>query len=184
MRLECAIGFRQLRTCRRTRPGQLCANIGDIRSNSGHLFDNRQRCSVAFGSRGRLGFRQSWEIMIDWHEAHHAGRSTIARWRGPASWRNRRHWPSGESRSAKQCRNRAPKDHRADPWCLGRELVHRRRVGRILKATGHERLAHRPLTEARASVHDRVEHGGRPAMARMFGTSVSVIESAQIALII
>ena len=25
MRLECGIGFRQLRTCRRTRPGQLCA---------------------------------------------------------------------------------------------------------------------------------------------------------------
>ena len=26
MRLECGVGFRQLRTCRRTRPGQLCAN--------------------------------------------------------------------------------------------------------------------------------------------------------------
>jgi len=25
MRLECGVGFRQLRTCRRTRPGQLCA---------------------------------------------------------------------------------------------------------------------------------------------------------------
>ena len=24
--LECGVGFRQLRTCRRTRPGQLCAN--------------------------------------------------------------------------------------------------------------------------------------------------------------
>ena len=26
MRLECSAGFRQLRTCRRTRPGQLCAH--------------------------------------------------------------------------------------------------------------------------------------------------------------
>jgi hypothetical protein len=26
MRLECGVGFRQLRTCRRTCPGQLCAN--------------------------------------------------------------------------------------------------------------------------------------------------------------
>ena len=25
MRLACGVGFRQLRTCRRTRPGQLCA---------------------------------------------------------------------------------------------------------------------------------------------------------------
>ena len=28
MRLECGVGFRQLRTCRRTRPGQLCAISG------------------------------------------------------------------------------------------------------------------------------------------------------------
>jgi hypothetical protein len=28
MRLECGVGFRQLRTCRRTRPGQLCAIDG------------------------------------------------------------------------------------------------------------------------------------------------------------
>jgi hypothetical protein len=28
MRLECGVGFRQLRTCRRTRPGQLCATCG------------------------------------------------------------------------------------------------------------------------------------------------------------
>jgi hypothetical protein len=28
MRLECVVGFRQLRTCRRTRPGQLCARTG------------------------------------------------------------------------------------------------------------------------------------------------------------
>ena len=28
MRLECGVGFRQLRTCRRTRPGQLCATSG------------------------------------------------------------------------------------------------------------------------------------------------------------
>ena len=28
MRLECGVGFRQLRTCRRIRPGQLCANTG------------------------------------------------------------------------------------------------------------------------------------------------------------
>src|SRR6476619_617596 len=27
MRPECRVGFRQLRTCRRTRPGQLCADI-------------------------------------------------------------------------------------------------------------------------------------------------------------
>ena len=26
--LECGVGFRQLRTCRRTRPGQLCAITG------------------------------------------------------------------------------------------------------------------------------------------------------------
>ena len=26
MRLECGVGLRQLRTCRRTRPGQLCAD--------------------------------------------------------------------------------------------------------------------------------------------------------------
>ena len=25
--LECGVGLRQLRTCRRTRPGQLCADI-------------------------------------------------------------------------------------------------------------------------------------------------------------
>jgi hypothetical protein len=31
MRLECDVGFRQLRTCRRTRPGQLCATSGPIR---------------------------------------------------------------------------------------------------------------------------------------------------------
>ena len=31
MRLECGVGFRQLRTCRRTRPGQLCATSGPIR---------------------------------------------------------------------------------------------------------------------------------------------------------
>jgi hypothetical protein len=28
MRLECGVGFRQLRTCRRTRPGQLSAITG------------------------------------------------------------------------------------------------------------------------------------------------------------
>jgi hypothetical protein len=28
MRLECGVGFRQLRMCRRTRPGQLCATNG------------------------------------------------------------------------------------------------------------------------------------------------------------
>ena len=28
MRLECGVGFRQLRTCRRTRPGQLCTKLG------------------------------------------------------------------------------------------------------------------------------------------------------------
>ena len=28
MRPECGVGFRQLRTCRRTRPGQLCATSG------------------------------------------------------------------------------------------------------------------------------------------------------------
>src|ERR1700751_6025913 len=27
---ECGVGFRQLRTCRRTRPGQLCAITGKI----------------------------------------------------------------------------------------------------------------------------------------------------------
>jgi hypothetical protein len=27
MRLECGVGFRQLRTCRRIRPGQLCADF-------------------------------------------------------------------------------------------------------------------------------------------------------------
>jgi hypothetical protein len=32
MRLECGVGFRQLRTCRRIRPGQLCANTGTSRS--------------------------------------------------------------------------------------------------------------------------------------------------------
>ena len=30
MRLECGVGFRQLRTCRRTRPGQLCFMNGHI----------------------------------------------------------------------------------------------------------------------------------------------------------
>ena len=34
MRLECGVGFRQLRTCRRARPGQLCANSGLMRRNS------------------------------------------------------------------------------------------------------------------------------------------------------
>jgi hypothetical protein len=30
MRLECGVGFRQLRMCRRTRPGQLCAKKPDF----------------------------------------------------------------------------------------------------------------------------------------------------------
>ena len=34
MRLECGVGFRQRRTCRRIRPGQLCARQqGDIRTS-------------------------------------------------------------------------------------------------------------------------------------------------------
>jgi hypothetical protein len=33
--LECGVGFRQLRTCRRTRPGQLCANKRHPRSAMG-----------------------------------------------------------------------------------------------------------------------------------------------------
>jgi hypothetical protein len=32
MRLECGVGFRQLRTCRRTRPGELCATSGNPHS--------------------------------------------------------------------------------------------------------------------------------------------------------
>ena len=33
--LECGVGFRQLRTCRRTRPGQLCRNGGSSRRLGG-----------------------------------------------------------------------------------------------------------------------------------------------------
>jgi hypothetical protein len=38
MRLECGVGFRQLRTCRRTRPGQLCANNGSQRTLFDHIW--------------------------------------------------------------------------------------------------------------------------------------------------
>ena len=36
MRLECGVGFRQLRTCRRTRPGQLCAISPDEQLTANH----------------------------------------------------------------------------------------------------------------------------------------------------
>ena len=45
MRLECGVGFRQLRTCRRTRPGQLWANT----RSPAFLLDHR------IGSRDQTG---------------------------------------------------------------------------------------------------------------------------------
>ena len=52
MRLECGVGFRQLRTCRRTRPGQLCATR-DIRSAARTQFirSPRRRGRAASGAR-------------------------------------------------------------------------------------------------------------------------------------
>ena len=41
MRLECGVGFRQLRTCRRTRPGRLCARI------SGHSISSSAQARAA-----------------------------------------------------------------------------------------------------------------------------------------
>ena len=38
MRLECGVGFRQLRTCRRTRPGQLCANRDSSHRSKPHPY--------------------------------------------------------------------------------------------------------------------------------------------------
>jgi hypothetical protein len=42
MRLECGVGFRQLRTCRRIRPRQVCARLGH-RSSLDHLVGDREQ---------------------------------------------------------------------------------------------------------------------------------------------
>ena len=50
MRLECGVGFRQLRTCRRIRPGQLCAMCGRLRVGKSFLHVcSIGRCSHVFG---------------------------------------------------------------------------------------------------------------------------------------
>ena len=41
IRLECGVGFRQLRTCRRTRPGQQCAMCGRLRVGKSFLHVRR-----------------------------------------------------------------------------------------------------------------------------------------------
>jgi hypothetical protein len=41
MRLECNVGFRQLRTCVRTRPGQLCANKRRLQFKTRTLSDEQ-----------------------------------------------------------------------------------------------------------------------------------------------
>jgi hypothetical protein len=60
MRLECGVGFRQLRTCRRTRPGQLCADFVAKVENRSALKISRKPifgllcCCIAF-QRGYEG---------------------------------------------------------------------------------------------------------------------------------
>jgi len=55
MRLECGVGFRQLRTCRRTRPGQLCADfvaeVGDYYARGLPRFVDTSSYYAAFGER-------------------------------------------------------------------------------------------------------------------------------------
>jgi hypothetical protein len=55
MRLECGVGFRQLRTCRRTRPGQLCA----ISRHWDHRYDRASggESTLALGLDFGLGGR-------------------------------------------------------------------------------------------------------------------------------
>jgi hypothetical protein len=48
MRLECGVGFRQLRTCRRTRPGQLWGQMQTHAPQQGDLFDHL----VGAGNKG------------------------------------------------------------------------------------------------------------------------------------
>src|SRR4029077_5779250 len=49
MRLKCGVGFRQLRTCRRTRPGQLSATCGRLRVEKDFLHVcSIGRCSHVF----------------------------------------------------------------------------------------------------------------------------------------
>ena len=59
MRLECGVGFRQLRTRRRTRPGQLCASGADIarRPPEGGLSFRKEKLSV----RCQLGWKD-WSV--------------------------------------------------------------------------------------------------------------------------
>jgi hypothetical protein len=59
MRLECGVGFRQLRTCRRTRPGQLCATSGCEQSqqtNSLYSITSSARASSVGGSSRPIAF--------------------------------------------------------------------------------------------------------------------------------
>ena len=55
MRLECGVGFRQLRTCRRTHPGQLCADfvaeVGDYYARGLPRFVDTSSYYAAFGER-------------------------------------------------------------------------------------------------------------------------------------
>ena len=55
MRLECGVGFRQLRTCRRTRPGQLradfVAEVGDYYARGLPRFVDTSSYYAAFGER-------------------------------------------------------------------------------------------------------------------------------------
>jgi hypothetical protein len=60
MRLECGVCFRQLRTCRRTRPGQLCAITGSRRASLNHLVGDG---SCTRSKRRRLS-RRTHEAVI------------------------------------------------------------------------------------------------------------------------
>ncbi len=47
MRLECGVGFRQLRTCRRIRPGQLIGVMRDLNRRVERVFDSSRRTPEA-----------------------------------------------------------------------------------------------------------------------------------------
>jgi hypothetical protein len=67
MRLECGVGFRQLRTCRRTRPGQLCAMSGRKQVQQywcrrANLFDHLVGAGEKVGWHGEANCLGGFEI--------------------------------------------------------------------------------------------------------------------------
>ena len=90
MRLECGVGFRQLRTCRRIRPGQLCANNGRERVQQWM----HQKAGYWITSSARASLAAAPAIAV---EIAAARKSAVRRQSGPRGKRRLtvlRHWRS------------------------------------------------------------------------------------------